>query len=106
MTTSGSIQVKTDNASDMMGRPFLSYDGVTQANMDVCDLDYIDVRLEKIRFLGFQTSKNNTSLLFGRFTRFENMPNDGFPNHYFRSEAHNELDARKTVRNAIFACNI
>ncbi|GJY56665.1 hypothetical protein Tco_0455780 [Tanacetum coccineum] len=89
--------------------------GAIQANMDFRDVSYFDVRLEQYEaymITNFryeptkkfnQTLDNLTLLSFRRFTRFKNIPNHGFPNHYFIFEAYNELDARKTVQNAILA---
>ncbi|GKB14639.1 probable glycerol-3-phosphate acyltransferase 8, partial [Tanacetum coccineum] len=97
--TSGASEVKTDNVNnivvcsgsvtsisdlDVNSRSVTIeikvYRGATQANMDVRDMSYFDAR---------------------RFKRFENIPINGFPNHYFMHEAYNELDARKTVWNGL-----
>ncbi|GJX82942.1 DNA helicase [Tanacetum coccineum] len=41
-----------------------------------------------------QTLENSTSLIFGRYIDLQEIPNDGFPEHYFNFASYNELPAR------------
>lgn len=79
---------------------------VVQANMDFKDMNYFDQLLEQhsaYKISNFycehtskwqQTLPNPTSLRFGKFTKFENIPCDGFPVHHFRFLSYNQLFER------------
>ena len=41
-----------------------------------------------------QTLENKTSLSFTRFTKLDEIPADGFPDHYFNFIAYNRLPTR------------
>ncbi|GKA28307.1 transposon ty3-I gag-pol polyprotein [Tanacetum coccineum] len=80
-----------------------SFGSLMQANMDANDIDCFDRILtpgSAYRNSDFacidtvkwqQTLENNTSLSFGKYTKFENTPVDGFPEHYS-----NEMVNQKT----------
>ncbi|GKA30240.1 hypothetical protein Tco_0716545 [Tanacetum coccineum] len=82
-----------------------------QANMDIKDADYFHqlFQLKKAyRIIGFsceqtgawdRTLENPTSLIFGRHVDLIELPNDGFPEHYFNFASYNELPARADGRN-------
>lgn len=88
-----------------------------QANMDVNDIQYFDQLLEKAsayKISSFsceqtrswqQTLPNLTTLRFGRFTKFETIPNDEFPEHYFRFISYNQLFQR-LAKNSILTGDI
>ncbi|GJR68313.1 DNA helicase [Tanacetum coccineum] len=77
-----------------------------QANMALKDTDYFDVKLQMgraYRILNFsceatsryqQTLENATSLRFGRYTNFDNIPTTTFPHHYFRFTSYNQLESK------------
>nr|GEY30581.1 nucleic acid-binding, OB-fold protein [Tanacetum cinerariifolium] len=41
-----------------------------------------------------QTLENATTLRFGKYTSFENIPADTFPKHYFNLTSYNQLDTK------------
>nr|GEV62030.1 hypothetical protein [Tanacetum cinerariifolium] len=47
-----------------------------------------------------QTVDNRTTLNFGRYTSIEPIPNDSFPEHYFKFEAYNEVQSKADVKDA------
>nr|GEV35232.1 DNA helicase [Tanacetum cinerariifolium] len=47
-----------------------------------------------------QTVDNRTTLNFGRYASIEPIPNDSFPEHYFKFEAYNEVQSEADVKDA------
>lgn len=84
-----------------------------QANVEVRDIRQFETSMEinscyRIHRFGSKTTdtwqrtlQNDTTLLFGRYTQVTPMPDDGFPNHYFRFAAYNELGPRADNRDSI-----
>ncbi|GKB68753.1 DNA helicase [Tanacetum coccineum] len=84
-----------------------------QANMDIKYADYFHqlLQLKKAyRITGFsceqrgpweRTLENPTSHIFGRYIELIEIPNDGFPEHYFNFASYNELPARADIRNLV-----
>ncbi|GJR12333.1 nucleic acid-binding, OB-fold protein [Tanacetum coccineum] len=83
-----------------------------QANMDPKDTEYFDQLLQLnnayriSRFLCTsakkwqQTIDNKTTLLFGKYTTFQPIYADSFPEHYFKFIAYNEVAERANVNDA------
>nr|GEV79544.1 nucleic acid-binding, OB-fold protein [Tanacetum cinerariifolium] len=83
-----------------------------QANMDLKDEDYFDELLQlnnAYRIACFsctptkkwqQTLDNKTTLNFGKYTRIEPIPNECFPEHYFKFIAYNEVHAKADITDA------
>ncbi|GKB97189.1 DNA helicase [Tanacetum coccineum] len=83
-----------------------------QTNMDLKDTEYFDQLLQlnnayKIsRFWCTETKKwqrtldNKTILNFGRYTSFDTIANDPFPEHYFNFIAYNEVQSKADVSGA------
>ncbi|GJU06614.1 DNA helicase [Tanacetum coccineum] len=77
-----------------------------QANMGKADIAYFSSLLQDgsayriSKFTCVPTSnyqqnlENETTLRFGRYTSFENIPADTFPKHYFNFTSYNQLDTK------------
>nr|GEV91677.1 DNA helicase [Tanacetum cinerariifolium] len=77
-----------------------------QSNMNIKDIDYFNRILQigsAYRISNFiceptssyqQTLENKTSLHFGRFTKFDNIPATTFPYHYFEFTSYNRLESK------------
>lgn len=77
-----------------------------QANMEPQDIHHFRPLLipgNAFRISGFQcirtqnwqqTLENNTSLFFNTVTKFDPIPSEGFPNHYFRFVSYNQLPTK------------
>ncbi|GJX72790.1 nucleic acid-binding, OB-fold protein [Tanacetum coccineum] len=75
-----------------------------QANMDAKDISYLNSLLQygsAYRILNFlcmctsiyqQTLDTQTTLRFGRLTKFDNIPAEGFQSHYSNFVAYNQLE--------------
>lgn len=84
-----------------------------QANVDVRDIRQLDAALQTnlcYRIEGFgstrtdtwqRTLENDTTLLFGRYTRAVQLEDEEFPEHFFNFIAYNELGRRADVKNSI-----
>ncbi|GJS59025.1 DNA helicase [Tanacetum coccineum] len=80
-----------------------------QANMNVKDTNYFNQLLQlnnAYRISHFvctetknwqRTLDNKTTLLFGQYTKFQPIPADPFPEHYFKFVAYNEVKERADV---------
>lgn len=96
---------------------FLTHGHAIQANMNFNDFQYFDNLLHQnpaYKISNFlcepmkkwqKTLPNNITLRFGRFTKFENMSSDGFPDHYFRFISYNQL-FRRLPKDSILTGNI
>ena len=85
----------------------------THANIDVRDMRQFETTLQvnscyRISRFGCKTTENwqrtlanDTTLLLGRFTNVTPLQGNGFPNHYFRFAAYNELGGRVESRESI-----
>lgn len=74
--------------------------------MDFIDKDYFDKLIEvghcyKIIDYICEPAKqwmaaleHETTLKFGKFTKFEPIPDEGFPSHYFNFVSYNQLQSR------------
>ncbi|GJS66167.1 DNA helicase [Tanacetum coccineum] len=82
-----------------------------QANMNLKESDRFNQLLELnayriSRFVCIETKDwqrtvdNRTTLLFGKYTNFQPIPADSFPDHYFNFVAYNEVEDRADVHNA------
>ncbi|GJZ06172.1 DNA helicase [Tanacetum coccineum] len=83
-----------------------------QANMSLKDTKYFDQLLQLnnaymiLRFSCIESKKwqqtvdNKTTLNFGRYTSIEPIPNDSFPEHYFKFKAYNEVQSKADVKDA------
>ncbi|GJS68776.1 hypothetical protein Tco_0683341 [Tanacetum coccineum] len=77
-----------------------------QANMALKDVDYFDQKLQihmAYRISNFlceatsryqQTLENQTSLRFGKYTKFETISATTFPHHYFQFTSYNQLASK------------
>ncbi|GKB03353.1 DNA helicase [Tanacetum coccineum] len=77
-----------------------------QANMSLKDLDYFNPKLQigmAYRISNFiceptspyqQTLENKTSLRFGKYTTFDNIPATTFPHHFFQFTSYNQLELK------------
>ncbi|GKA49657.1 DNA helicase [Tanacetum coccineum] len=77
-----------------------------QANMNLKDIDYFNQILQigsAYRISNFiceptssyqQALENKTSLRFGKFTKFDNIPATTFPRHYFEFTSYNRLESK------------
>ncbi|GJV71206.1 DNA helicase [Tanacetum coccineum] len=105
--------VKTKEASNFCCILLDKQGNAIQANMDLKDTDHFDELLQlnnAYRISRFtctptkkwqQTLDNKTTLNFGRYTSIEPIPNDCFPEHYFKFIAYNEVHDKADNNDAL-----
>ncbi|KAJ9559006.1 hypothetical protein OSB04_013620 [Centaurea solstitialis] len=87
-----------------------------QGNMSFSDIEYFNQVMQlgsayKISNFNCQQTKawqrtlpNPTTLNFGRFTKFEQILPDGFPDHHFNFTSYNQLPARLIKNSILTGC--
>nr|GEV11234.1 hypothetical protein [Tanacetum cinerariifolium] len=80
-----------------------------QVNMDFKDIQYFDQLNNAYRISRFtctetkkwqRTLDNKTTLIFGKYTSIDPIPDDPFPEYYFKSVAYKEVQSKADVNGA------